>query len=131
MNQTKRLLVPLSVYDQRAMESLLEKQAAEGWLLTRIGTPFWTFERIAPQPLRFAVVYFSKATEYDPLPTEDQKDKEILCVQSGLASGSPTALYAGVLHRRHRRSAPGNRPGGAGGKSAQSHGPHDHPPPGC
>lgn len=83
MNQTKRLLVPLSVYDQRAMESLLEKQAAEGWLLTRIGTPFWTFERIAPQPLRFAVVYFSKATEYDPLPTEDQKDKEILCAQSG------------------------------------------------
>lgn len=26
MNQTKRLLVPLSVYDQRAMESLLENR---------------------------------------------------------------------------------------------------------
>lgn len=79
----KRLFVPLSVYEQQAMESLLEKQAAEGWLLTKMGGWIWTFEKTAPQTLRFAVVCFSGATEYDPLPTDKQQDKEALCAQSG------------------------------------------------
>lgn len=83
MNRTKRLFVPLSIYDQQAMETLLEKQAAQGWLLSKIGGWFWTFTEIQPQTLQFAVTYFSKATEYDALPTDAQKDKEDLCAGSG------------------------------------------------
>lgn len=79
----KRLFVSLSVYEQQAMERLLEKQAAEGWLLTKMGGWIWTFEKTDPQTLRFAVVCFSGATEYDPLPTDRQQDKEALCAQSG------------------------------------------------
>lgn len=65
------------------METLLEKQAAQGWLLTKMGSWFWTFEKTDPRPLQFAVTYFSRATEYDPLPTDGQQDKEALCAQSG------------------------------------------------
>lgn len=83
MSRTKRLFVPLSPYEQQAMETLLEKQAAQGWLLTKMGSWFWTFEKTAPRPLQFAVTYFSRATEYDPLPTDGQQDKEALCAQSG------------------------------------------------
>lgn len=83
MSRTKRLFVPLSPYEQQAMEALLEKQAAQGWLLTKMGSWFWTFEKTAPCPLQFAVTYFPRATEYDPLPTDGQQDKEALCAQSG------------------------------------------------
>lgn len=76
MSRTKRLFVPLSPYEQQAMETLLEKQAAQGWLLTKMGSWFWTFEKTDPRPLQFAVTYFSRATEYDPLPTDGQQDKE-------------------------------------------------------
>lgn len=40
MSRTKRLFVPLSPYEQQAMETLLEKQAAQGWLLTKMGRWF-------------------------------------------------------------------------------------------
>lgn len=83
MSRTKRLFVPLSPYEQQAMETLLEKQAAQGWLLTKMGSWFWTFEKTDPRPLQFAVTYFSRATEYDPLPTDGQQDKEALCAQRG------------------------------------------------
>lgn len=83
MNRTKRLFVPLSPYEQQAMESLLEKQASQGWLLTKLGSWFWTFTETEARALRFSVTYFSKATEYDSLPTEGQQDKEDLCAQSG------------------------------------------------
>lgn len=83
MSRTKRLFIPLSIYEQQAMESLLEKQAAAGWLLTKADGWFWTFVQIPPQALRFAVTYFPKATEYDPLPTDAQQSKEELCAQGG------------------------------------------------
>lgn len=83
MSRTKRLFVPLSPYEQQAMEALLEKQASQGWLLTKLGSWFWTFTETEARPLRFSVTYFSKATEYDSLPTEEQQDKEDLCAQSG------------------------------------------------
>lgn len=83
MSRTKRLFVPLSPYEQQAMESLLEKQAAQGWLLTKLGSWFWTFTETEARSLHFSVTYFSKATEYDSLPTDDQRDKEALCAQSG------------------------------------------------
>lgn len=83
MSRTKRLFVSLSPYEQQDIEALLEKQAAQGWLLTKLGSWFWTFTETEARPLRFSVTYFSKATEYDSLPTEEQQDKEDLCAQSG------------------------------------------------
>lgn len=83
MSRTKLLFVPLSIYDQQAMESLLEKQAAAGWLLTNMNSWFWTFAEMEPRPLQFTVTYCSDATPYDPLPTDGQQDKEAFCAQSG------------------------------------------------
>ena len=83
MSRTKRLFVPLSPYEQQAMETLLEKQAAQGWLLSKMGSWFWVFTETESRSLQFAVTYFSKASEYDPLPTDGQRDKEALCAQSG------------------------------------------------
>lgn len=83
MSRTKRLFVPFSLYEQQAMETLLEKQAAQGWLLTGMGGWFWTFRQMEPQALQFSVIYCSKVDEYAPQPTEEQQDKEDLFTQSG------------------------------------------------
>lgn len=91
MSRKKYLFVPLAPFEQESMEKLLEKQASAGWMPTGIGSWLWTFEQTDPQPLRFTVTYFSKATEYDPLPTDGQRDKESLCAQGGwkLAARTP------------------------------------------
>lgn len=83
MSRKRHLFVPLSIYDQEGTEKLLEKQASAGWMLTNIGSCFWTFEKSEPRSLRFSVTYFPKASEYDPLPTDGQRDKELLCAQDG------------------------------------------------
>lgn len=91
MSRKKRLFVPFAPFEQESMEKLLEKQANAGWMPTNIGSWLWTFEQADPRPLRFAVTYFSQATEYDPLPTDGQRDKESLCAQGGwkLAARTP------------------------------------------
>lgn len=57
--------------------------AAEGWLVSKAGDLFWTFKKIPPQKLRFAVTYFPAASELDPYPSEKQLEKEELCAEDG------------------------------------------------
>ena len=83
MSTVKRTLVNVSFYDPEAIQRKLEQMAAQGWMLQKAGNLFWTYTKIPPQKLRFAVTYFPGASEFDPKPSEKQLEKEELCAQDG------------------------------------------------
>ena len=83
MKKTKKFLFPLSFYDQRAIQNKLEDLARQGWMLKQPGQYFWTFERMEPRELRFAVTYFPGASEFDPGPTVGELTKMDFCAQDG------------------------------------------------
>lgn len=83
MRTLKRTLANFSFFDQQTIEKTLEDMAAKGWMVTKAGNFFWTYERIPPQKLRFAVTYFPGASEFDPQPSEKQLEKEELIARDG------------------------------------------------
>lgn len=83
MSTVKRTLVNVSFYDPEAIQRKLEQMAARGWMLQKAGNLFWTYTKIPPQKLRFAVTYFPGASEFDPKPSEKQLEREELCAQDG------------------------------------------------
>ena len=83
MSKVKRVFANFSFYDHSAIEKKLEQMAANGWMIRNAGSLFWTYEKIQPQSLRFAVTYFPSASEFDPYPSDKQLEKEALCAQDG------------------------------------------------
>ena len=83
MSTVKRTLVNVSFYDPEAIQRKLEQMAARGWMIQKAGNLFWTYTKIPPQKLRFAVTYFPGASEFDPKPSERQLEREELCAQDG------------------------------------------------
>lgn len=83
MKEHKRRLGQFSFYDRTGIVAYLEKQAEQGWMLERIGGFGWRFRRIEPQRIRFNVVYFPKASAFDPEPSEEQLAFQDFCSQSG------------------------------------------------
>ncbi len=83
MKTTKRTLANFSFFDQQEIEKNLEKMAAKGWMVCKAGNLFWTYKKIEPQKLRFAVTYFPGASELDPAPSEKQLAKEEFCAYDG------------------------------------------------
>ena len=83
MSTVKRTLVNVSFYDSEAIQQKLEQMAARGWMIQKAGNLFWTYTKIPPQKLRFAVTYFPEASEFDPSPSEKQLEREELCAQDG------------------------------------------------
>lgn len=83
MSTEKRTLVNVSFYDPEAIQRKLEQMAARGWMIQKAGNLFWTYTKIPPQKLRFAVTYFPGASEFDPKPSERQLEREELCAQDG------------------------------------------------
>lgn len=72
-----------SFYDHTGMEQHFEKMAAQGWLIEKLGY-FWRYRRIEPQALRFSVVYYSEASEFDPTkPSEGELTFYDFCAQAG------------------------------------------------
>ena len=96
MSTVKRTLVNVSFYDPEAIQRKLEQMAAQGWMIQKAGNLFWTYTKIPPQKLRFAVTYFPGASEFDPKPSEKQLEKEELCAQEGIAPEELTARLAGA-----------------------------------
>jgi hypothetical protein len=83
MSKTKRCAANFAFYDRDTIERKLEKMAADGWMLKKPGSFFWTYEKAEPRKLRFAVSYFPKASEFDPAPSEAQLEKEELIESDG------------------------------------------------
>ena len=47
----------LELYDWQGVERRLERQAAKGWRLEKIVSPFWYYRRTKPAQVRYAVTY--------------------------------------------------------------------------
>lgn len=73
MRDTKRRLEVFSFYDHTGITAHLEKMAQKGWKLERITNLGWIYRRITPGPLRAAVSYYPRASEFDPEPSEQQR----------------------------------------------------------
>ena len=83
MKNTKRCFVLFSFYDRTGIEAYLEKQAQNGWLLDKTSAFGWHFHRMEPKKLHFSVVYFSKASAFDPEPSEQQLAFQDFCEHTG------------------------------------------------
>ena len=83
MRTTKRCFCNFSFYDQEAIQEKLESMAAKGWMISKLSNLMWTYQRMEPKQLRFAVTYFPNASEFDPGPTEGELTKMDFCAQDG------------------------------------------------
>ena len=72
-----------SYYDHAGIARHLEDMARQGWQLEKAGGTFFTYHRCDPAELRYAVVYFSKASQFDPEPPEEQQEFWELCKATG------------------------------------------------
>ena len=94
--KSKREFVLKSSWDREGIESFLEKKAAGGWMLESINDIIWRFRKEEPKSLHFSVVYFPKASSYDPEPSEKLLMFQDLCEHTGwkLAAGDgQTQIY--------------------------------------
>lgn len=83
MKNTKRCFVLFSFYDHTGIEAYLERQAENGWMLDKTSAFGWRFRRIEPEKINFSVVYFSKASAFDPEPSEGQLCFQDFCEHTG------------------------------------------------
>ena len=96
MREYRNFLARFALYDKIGICKYLEKKAAKGWMLVEMGLFFWKFKRIEPQKLKFSVVYFKNASEYDPRLTESQLRFQEYCEYTGwefAASRAQTLVY--------------------------------------
>ncbi len=79
------------IYDYDAIAAHLEKMAARGWLIEKIGPFFWKYRKIEPQKLKFHVSYYAVTSGFDPEPTSKEGELAALCGRSGwrLAARTP------------------------------------------
>lgn len=81
--QKKQEINLYSYYDHAGIVRHLEDMARQGWQLEKAGSVFWTYRRCKPAELRYAVVYFSKASQFDPEPPAEQREFWELCKATG------------------------------------------------
>ncbi|WP_191398394.1 DUF2812 domain-containing protein [Flavonifractor sp. An306] len=97
MKDRKWDFIPFSYYDRTGMERHLEQRAAQGWLLERISNFGWYYRRIQPGKIHFTVTHYLRASQFDPEPTEEQREFHDFCLQSGwklaAASGQMQVFY--------------------------------------
>ena len=81
--QKKQEINLYSYYDHAGIVRHLEDMARQGWQLEKAGSVFWIYRRCKPAELRYAVVYFSKASQFDPEPPAEQREFWELCKATG------------------------------------------------
>lgn len=72
-----------SYYDHAGIARHLEDMARQGWQLEKAGGTFFTYRRCDPAELHYAVVYFPKASQFDPEPPAEQREFWELCKATG------------------------------------------------
>lgn len=97
MKDRKWDFIPFSYYDRTGMERHLEQRAAQGWLLERISNFGWYYRRIEPRQIHFTVTHYLRASQFDPEPTEEQREFHDFCLRSGwrlaASSGQMQVFY--------------------------------------
>lgn len=83
MLKTRRRMEFFAFYDDQGIARHLERMSQKGWMIERINNYFWTYRKIEPQRLRFAVTYFPEASDFNPGPTENQQTFLEYCESAG------------------------------------------------
>lgn len=80
----KRRIELFAEYDCTGISRHLEKMAAKGWMIESVSNySCWTYRRVEPKKVYFAVSYYGNATVYDPQPTEKQEQFYEYCAHTG------------------------------------------------
>ena len=82
MRETKRRIPQFAFYDKTGIQTYLEKQAEQGWMLQKISFG-WVFRRIEPGKLHFFVTYFPGKSVFEPDGSEKQKRFREFCEHTG------------------------------------------------
>ena len=85
-------------YDHAGIVRHLEDMARPGWQLEKAGSVFWTYRRCKPAELRYALVYFPKASQFDPQPPAAQPESA-RWMRPPPVPGCRTAAKARMLSR--------------------------------
>ena len=105
--QKKQEINLYAYYDHAGIVRHLEDMARQGWQLEKAGSVFWTYRRCKPAELRYAVVYFSKASQFDPEPPAEQKiQPRSPSVPSSAIPRRTPSLLRRTLWCRWKMSAP-------------------------
>ena len=83
MKTTKRRFELFSFFDVERIEKHLEKMAEKGWLINKIDNFGWVYKKIEPKKLKFNVCYYPNASDFDPEPSNKQKDFYEFCEHAG------------------------------------------------
>lgn len=83
MKTTRREFIPFSFYDHTGMEKHLEKMARKGWMVEELSSWGWKYRAIEPQKLHFYVSFDTRASQFEPEPTEEQVTFQEFCARSG------------------------------------------------
>lgn len=82
MRETKRRIPQFAFYDKTGIQTYLERQAEQGWMLQKISYG-WVFRRMEPKKLHFFVTYFPKKSVFDAEGSEEQRRFWELCEHAG------------------------------------------------
>ena len=105
MKDTKRRLETFSFYDYTGIAAHLTKMAEKGWLIEKISNFGWTYRRINPKKLVFFVSYYPKASEFDPQPTEEQREFHDFCEHTGWILAA-TAAQMQIFYNERENPVP-------------------------
>lgn len=83
MKNTKTIYAQFSFYDRSGIKKFLQSQAEKGWILRKISALGWQFEKTNPKKLEYSVVYYAKASAFDPEPTPKQLAFRDFCNHTG------------------------------------------------
>jgi len=83
MKNTKRRMEIVSFFDHTGISAHLGKMAEKGWMIEKITSFGWRYRRIEPKHIKFAISYYPKASEFDPEPSEEQKEFHDFCEHTG------------------------------------------------
>lgn len=72
-----------NLYELTAVEEYLEEMAMQGWMIEKIKSPFFTFHKIEPKKLTFAVDIFMKIPTYDTVREETIAEHIVYCRAPG------------------------------------------------
>ncbi len=83
MKDTKRRMEFFSFYDHTGVEKHLTQMAQKGWMIESITNLYWTYRKIEPKEIHFTASYYPRASDFDPEPTEEQKEFNEYCARTG------------------------------------------------
>lgn len=81
--KTRREIMMYSLLEFPMMEKRLEQRAAEGWMLKKAGTFFWTYEETQPKQVHYSIVFFPKTNALEPEPSDSLVMMREFCEKTG------------------------------------------------